>query len=103
VNVRLSRHITLRSKTLTLLFPVVLGCAKGQEIDLQDVVILPINPPSVADASAGNAGDAGAALDEALSPAPELAATPPVGEPSTVSPEVEPRDAAAPPLGDSGT
>lgn len=93
----------MRSKTLTLSFLVVLGCAKGQEIDLEDVVILPISPPSVADASAAGVDEAGTAINEVPAPAPELDAVPPEGEPSSVAPAVDARDAGAPPLVDSGT
>jgi len=47
---------------------MVLGCAKGEEIDLQQVVILPSRPPSAADASVDSGGAPPATTSEVSSP-----------------------------------
>lgn len=81
---------------------MVLGCAKGTEIDLQEVVILPILPPSAADASVDSGAETPATTNEETPPPAEVGPgenTLDAGE----TPDVEALDAAAPALGDSGT
>jgi hypothetical protein len=77
---------------------MALGCAKGQEIDPQDVVILPVLEPSAADASVDSGSEPPAAAFEASPPAPLVTATPEV----VATSDAEVSDAATPALGDSG-
>jgi hypothetical protein len=93
----------LRTQRLAFSFLLVLGCAKGQEIDPQEVVILTVRPPSTADASVDSGTETPAATLEVSPAAPRVTPTPDVVEASDTSPEVEVIDAATPALGDSGT
>lgn len=83
---------------------MALGCAKGVEIAPQEVVvILPILPPSAADAAVDGGGEPlttageGSTLPQGVTPAPAIVQVP------NASTDVEVSDAATPPLSDSGT
>jgi hypothetical protein len=83
----------LRNKTLAVSFLMVLGCAKGVEIDLQEVVILPTLPPGAADASV----DGGEPLTTTgeVSPAPAVVtSTPAVVQAPNTTPDVAAMDAS---------
>ena len=82
---------------------MVLGCAKGVEIDPQEVVvILPILPPSAADASTDGGGET-LATGELSTPSPGVTPAPAVVQVPNTSTDVEVSDAATPTLSDSGT
>ena len=89
------------SKLLALSFLVVLGCAKGTEIDLQDVVIiLPSLPPSAADASVDSGS--GAQVNDVSPSALVVTPTPAIVDIADASPDIEALDAAPAALSDSG-
>lgn len=81
---------------------MVLGCAKGEEIDLNEVVILPVLPPSAPDASV-DGGSEPAATTREVSTTAQQPATSAVAETPDASPDTEASDAARPVPGDSGT
>lgn len=82
---------------------MVLGCAKGEEIALQDVVILPVRPPSAADASVDSGSEPAPTTNETSIPAPVGAPAAAAIEAGDAAPDTELTDAGLPPLGDSGT
>ena len=92
------------SKTLAFSFLMVLGCAKGVEIDPQEVVvILPILPASAADASVDGGAETLATTGEVSIPPPGVTPAPAVVQVPSASTDGEARDAASPALSDSGT
>ena len=80
---------------------MVLGCAKGEEIDLEEVVFLPILVPSAPDASVDSGSEPSVTTNEVSTANPLLPATSAIAETPEVLPEIEASDAGL--LGDSGT
>jgi hypothetical protein len=73
---------------------MALACAKGQEIDPREVVILSVIQPSAGDASVDSGSEPPAATLDVSPPASVVTPPPDV---------VEVLDAATPAVGDSGT